>query len=578
VTLRGRAGVAAAALLAGALAAPTPAWAHAALLRTTPEASGTVNGSPARVTLTYSEAVAPRFAIVSVTDADGRSETDGVPRAAPSDPTTLSVPLRHLRQGWYLVYWRVISADGHPVRGAFTFAVGPAPGPAPEFAIPSLSETAATPDLVLSRWAVFLTVMIAVGAFIFRAGIARPVSALAPRPMRALTTVMLVAIAAALVATPVYVLLSTAQFALRPWSDVGAVIPVVRDSVLGRAYLDLEAMMVLFAVAAAAALVTDPPGRRQRSVAALLALAGALAAAAAMMLVPGLAGHAAQTSPAALSLAADWMHLSAAAVWLGGLVCLVVLGIRTPRADRLRILGRVVPRFSRVASVSVVVVIASGAGAAALHLPTLSSLWQTSYGKAILAKVGLLSLALVAGGINYARTTPRLRGALDRRDTALGASAAALLRRLVATEVGLVSAIVLAAMVLSSLPPPARALAEIGHASARVGPGAVDKVVRHGVYTMRVRITPNRAATPSTFTVRLTRDGSPVRRASVIAHFAMLDMEMGTQAYTLPERSPGVYSRSAPALVMVGRWGLGFEVHPAGSPPFTVIVLDRAEG
>ncbi len=561
-----------------ALAFPASATAHAALLRTIPEASVTVNRSPSRVTLTYDEAVEPRFAVISVTDARGRQEVTGAPRALPSDPATLGVPVRRLPEGWYLVYWRVISADGHPVRGAYTFAVGPNPGPAPQFVIPSLTETAATPRLVIARWLAFLSILVAVGAFVFRAVIARPAEVAAPGALRAAAAVTLVATTVALVAIPGYLVLATAQFALRPWTELGAVIPAVRESTLGRALLDLEVIVALFGMAAAGTLWIDRPARRRRSVAALLALTGALTAAAAAMAVPGLAGHAAQTSPAAVSLAADWAHLSAAGIWIGGLGSLVAVGSRVPAADRLGVLGRVVPRFSRVASVSVLVVIASGVAASILHVPTLPALWQTSYGRAILLKVLLLSLALVAGAVNYSRTTPRLRVALERRDARLGDGAAALLRRLVLAEVALLSATTLAAMVLSSLPPPSRALAEVSGASARVGPGSVNRVVHHGLYTMRITITPNRAATPSTFTVALSRGGRPVRGAAVVVHFAMLDMEMGTQAYTLPERSPGSYSRTAPALVMVGHWGLGFEVTAAGSPPFSVVVVDHAEG
>src|SRR5947207_15638412 len=110
--------------VAAALALPAAAWGHAALLRTVPSASGVVNTPPGQVSLTYSEAVEPRFAIVSMTDAAGTQQASGPPRRSPADPDTLLVPLRHLPQGWYLVYWRVISVDGHPVRGAFTFAVG----------------------------------------------------------------------------------------------------------------------------------------------------------------------------------------------------------------------------------------------------------------------------------------------------------------------------------------------------------------------------------------------------------------------------------------------------------------------
>ena len=85
-------------------------------------------------------------------------------------------------------------------------------------------------------------------------------------------------------------------------------------------------------------------------------------------------------------------------------------------------------------------------------------------------------------------------------------------------------------------------------------------------------------AVPNEFAVRITRNGVPVRGATVIATFTMLDMEMPTQAYRLAERSPGLYEHSSAALVMVGRWGLTFEVQPAGAQPFDVVVVDHAAG
>jgi copper transport protein len=57
----------------------------------------------------------------------------------------------------------------------------------------------------------------------------------------------------------------------------------------------------------------------------------------------------------------------------------------------------------------------------------------------------------------------------------------------------------------------------------------------------------------------------------------MLDMEMGTQSYKL-RRRPGTYGREAPALVMVGHWGLTFDVEPPDGAPFTVTLLDMANG
>jgi len=222
--------------------------------------------------------------------------------------------------------------------------------------------------------------------------------------------------------------------------------------------------------------------------------------------------------------------------------------------------------------------VASGTGAAILQLPTVSSLWQTSYGKAILVKVGLLLAAGILGGLNLARTTPRLGAAAVRRDERLGSSAVALLRRTVSGEVALVAGIVLAAAVLTSLPPPPKAIAEVGSIDAHVGPGAVRRTVHRGGYEVTVGIEPNRAATPNVFEVRLSQDGRGVTGASVVARFLMLDMEMGTLAYRLPERSPGVYARTAPALVMVGRWGVRYEITPPDGRPFDVVLLDRAEG
>jgi len=58
----------------------------------------------------------------------------------------------------------------------------------------------------------------------------------------------------------------------------------------------------------------------------------------------------------------------------------------------------------------------------------------------------------------------------------------------------------------------------------------------------------------------------------------MLDMQMGEQSYEFKELSPGVFAKSAPALVMVGHWGLVFEVTPPKGPPFVVTLVDKAGG
>ena len=576
MTRRRRAGaiVAAAAV---ALGAPAAAWAHAALLRTSPSASAVLDHPPKVVALTYSEAVEPRFAIVSVSDAAGRQLTAGPPRRSPANPDQLVTPIKRVSPGWYLVYWRVISVDGHPVRGAFTFAVGPNPGPPPQFVVPSISETAATPGLLVARWLVFLSVMSAIGLYVLRVLTARPlVHRLRGSSLRALTIALWVSLGVALVATPVYVVVATAKFALRSAFDLPAVVPLLRVSAFGRGYLDLELALALFGLAAALSIAIDRLDRPQRSIAELLALTGALLAAGACLVVPGAAGHAAQTSPRGLSLFFDWAHLLAGSIWVGGLVGLLVLWRSTAELLRVAALSFVVPRFSRVAFTSVMLLIGSGIGSAVQHLPTLASLWQTSYGKALVVKIVLLLAAMLLAAANLSRTKPRLEAAATH--PTLAAGAAVLLRRLVSGEVIFVFGALFAAGLLSSLAPPSKALAQLGHVNARVGPGPVSKVVERGGYRLAFRIDPNRAALPNSFGVKITRGGKPVTGANVVARFAMLDMTMAELAYRLPEQRPGTFSRSAPALVMVGHWGLTFEVTPPHGQPFDVLLVDHATG
>src|SRR5258705_1317796 len=134
----------------------------------------------------------------------------------------------------------------------------------------------------------------------------------------------------------------------------------MRTSAFGRGYLDLELLLALFAVAAAVVLWVERPDRERRSVAELLALGGATLAAAAVLLVPGVAGHAAQTAPRALALTLDWLHLVAGSLWIGGLTGLLVLWRSLPATRRLAGLAIVVPRFSNVAFVSVIALFGSG--------------------------------------------------------------------------------------------------------------------------------------------------------------------------------------------------------------------------
>jgi copper transport protein len=577
VSLRVRTTVALAAGVV-ALVLPEAAFAHAYLVKTVPAASVTLNAPPPAVALTFDEAVEPRFALISVTDAQAHQETSGPLQRSASNPDTLVVQLKRVPEGWYLVYWRAISVDGHPVQGVFTFAVGPNSGPEPQFTIPHISQTATTTPLLLARWAMFLTVMSAIGLFVLRVLIARPlVRRVEGTNLRALSRAFVACSLLALVAIPVYLEESTAVDSLRSFFAVGALVPLWRTTAFGRGYLDMEVCFALFCLAAWIVLWVDRPQQPRRTIASLLALAGALAGVAAVLVFPGAAGHAGQTAPRALSVLLDWLHLVSGSLWLGGLIGLLVIWRSLPATRRVAGLIVCVPRFSNVAFVSVLVLLGTGIGATVLHLPVLAALWQTSYGKVILIKIGILAATIPLAAVNLLRNKPGLLAA--REQATLGERPARLLRRLVGGEAMLVAGAVLAAALLSSLAPPPPAFAEQGSAVARVGPGRVAATLKRAGYTLQVLVDPNRVAAPNSFALKLSRNGQPVRQADVTLAFAMLDMQMPQQEYRLTETTPGIYSRrNASALVMVGHWGLSFTITPKGAPAFTALLVDHAAG
>jgi copper transport protein len=358
--------------------------------------------------------------------------------------------------------------------------------------------------------------------------------------------------------------------------DLGALVPLYRVTAFGRGLVDMEICFAMFSVAAWIALWVDRPERPARSIAELAAGTGAAIAAVAVLFIPGVIGHAGQTSPRGLSIPIDGVHLISGSLWLGGLVGLLVLWFAIGDRRRVPVLSIVVPRFSAVALTSVLVLLGTGTAATIIHMPAVNALWETGYGIAILVKIGLLAAAVTLASGNLLRTKPRLVAARTRPE--LGVPAAQLLRRLISGEAIIVTGAVFTAALLSSLAPPPPAFALQNSALAQVGPGRVAETVSRAGYRLQVLVSPNKAAAPDSFALRITKNGVPVRGATVTLLFNHLEMQMPQQEYSLRETAPGLYSRAAPALIMVGKWGLTFQVTPRGGPPFTALIVDQADG
>ncbi len=104
------------------LLASRPALAHARLKSASPPPGAELDRAPALISITFSEALEPRFSGIAVTDAVGISHTAG-PAVAGAEPQTLQVPLIPLPPGTYLVAWRATSTDTHHTEGSYRFTV-----------------------------------------------------------------------------------------------------------------------------------------------------------------------------------------------------------------------------------------------------------------------------------------------------------------------------------------------------------------------------------------------------------------------------------------------------------------------
>jgi copper resistance protein C len=109
-------------LAAGLFFAVPAAFAHAHPKVMVPAADST-GSSPAAISITYSEAVEPKFSTISVTDAGGKKFSTATAMPAPNDPKTMTLALPKLPAGGYLVHWVSVATDGHRMEGQYAFTV-----------------------------------------------------------------------------------------------------------------------------------------------------------------------------------------------------------------------------------------------------------------------------------------------------------------------------------------------------------------------------------------------------------------------------------------------------------------------
>lgn len=446
------------ALLLGILLVPlwaaTAAWAHAGLIGTDPADGTLLPAAPAAVTLTFSEPVSPAGDATRLFDATGEQ----VPAEfSVVDTTATLAPRDTLTDGTYVVAWRVISADGHPISGGLTFSVGVRSS---EVVTVPVQGTESDPVLTTVRIALeglrYLGMLTLLGLVTFRllvdtGGAARPV---ARRFRIAEAATGATAAVAAVLLVPV----------LRSWQDGPGTTGVGAALLDGSTWWSDNGLAAGLSVVAV--LVLRRAGRWP------LLAAAAVAAVAALALV----GHTRSFGPAWLVVGADVLHVLTAATWVGGILALCLLLVRPPATADPMSTAIAVGRFSALAAWLVAGLAAAGLVLFFWIAGEFSALWTTAYGVLVLVKSALVLVVVAIAAVNRFRVVPAVRA-----DPTTGLPR---LRRTVTIEAVLLVVVVLVTGALVSQPPrpdPVAPAADPRTRQLELGDAAATLIIAPGV-------------------------------------------------------------------------------------------------
>ncbi len=367
-----------------------PASAHATLVSTDPSEGSVVQGVVQTVSATFDESVGVSDDSLRVFDPAGHRVDVGGTHPG-SGPSTIEVSLSSSQPaGTYTVAWHVVSADTHPVQGAFTFSIGHPSSHISSASVAQRAGGAVSGLYSVDRALGYVGFVIVAGGLVFLA-LCWATGHRYRYTGRWLLTGWLLAV----VSTALQVPLQAAETAGR--SVGGMVDPHLLATTLGThlgtAVLIREVALGFLAVLGL--LVTEAASSDSRDrwrLGGLYLLATGLVA-----VTWSASGHAVNGHWWGISLVADVLHLTAAAVWLGGLgmlVALVLFGRHTPpRTDQVVAASR----FSPLALASVITIVVTGTFQAWRNTRSWPALFDTSYGVLLCVKIFLLVLLVVLG-------------------------------------------------------------------------------------------------------------------------------------------------------------------------------------
>lgn len=525
--------VVAAALLA-AMAAAAPASAHAELATSDPVAGAKLDDSPEALTLDFTENVHLIEGGLRLLDGRGAEVALG---PAEESARSIVIPLPEpLAENGYVLTWRVLSADSHPVSGSVPFTVGDAEPVVVAASDIGTDATAAKSALAVSRWVGFLGLVLMIGP-VFFVVLCWPGGAADRRISRLVLTgagAVLAGTAAGLLVQGPYV----AGESLAKLTDTDLL-----STTLGSTYGQASAVRVI----AVLGLLFLLDALRRRASAP--AFGAACAAVVATFISYAVQGHAVGASAWLLAVTSDTLHLTAMTTWIGGLVVLAVLLLRTSPAEQL---AEVLPRWSRVALVSVALLTVTGTIQSLREVGSLDALTSTSYGRLLLVKLALFAGLLGLGNLGRVwirrRYTMTVVHAYSEDGPAEAPPDTRRLRRAVAAEAALGAVALAVTAVLVATTPARVAAGSPGASVAAPSTPAVSIGLPNGT-NVEVGAAPDRAVT----VVLEDAEGRPFDPEKVSVSASLAGQNVTKLPLRLGRADVGSY-RADDLLPFAGEW------------------------
>ncbi|MCD0445535.1 copper resistance protein CopC/CopD [Glycomyces sp. A-F 0318] len=513
-----------AAALVGVLWA-SAASAHATATNTDPASGAVLDAPPGEVVVEFNEPVTPVDAATGVVAPDGDRADTGITQN--EDATAVTIAVESDLDGTYLVGYRVVSHDGHPVSGTFTYSVG-APSEAPSAeALVAGTDPFVQALLYGNRWIGYAGLALALGAGLLLGAGARPRDAAA----------RLVAVGLSLVAMTA-VLGLPLQAAYETGTSVSGLdavaLQTVMESNVGLAAL-LRLLLVLLALPLMRVTVTGADEPQRRMLAGLAAVGLGLAA------TWPLAGHPMATEPVAVAFIADLVHLASSLAWGGGVLALLILALRKD----IEIPDRTAEFWTALVPWLVANVLVAGLASALLHIDSIAALTDTAYGRLVMLKAGLF---VVIVGIGLFTRRALLRGAEGRRRLRVAAG----------VEVAFLAVVMAAVAVLVQAVPAKTALLETDTTESASTETAT--LVTTDAYAAQLVLEPGR---PGPNSVRILADGLDGEPFPAVEWTAEYGLEgEAPEELRLIELRTGILAGEV-SLPAAGRWVFTFTLTDA---------------